>query len=561
MAAAVLTAALVTAAAEEPAFKRVLQGEDAKKAAELEKRIGELEAADNYAEAARAARELAELRARVQGAGHWQAADARRQVQTLEKLAGLPAEQRAGWRQAARGPVTAGRLEQQARYGEALALRQERLRWCRQVLGEDHPDTAHSYNNVAFNLNALGKHAEAGPLFAKALAIYRKALGEDHPDTARSYNNVAFNLGAQGKHAEAGPLFHKALAIYRKALGEEHPHTAASYNNVAFNLNAQGKYAEAGPLYQKALDIFRKLLGEDHPHTATSYNNVAFNLQAQGKYAEAGPLFQKALAIFRKVLGEEHPHTARSYNNVAVNLDAQGRHAEAERQWRAAVAAFEVSRLRLAPSGFDRAAAARIRPHDGLALCLARQGKGLDAWQAAEAGLARGLLDDLALPDGAADPHAAERRRRAARLERLDALLLPLLTAEKLSADRRKERDRLLGERDELLAEAGAEAARLAAERVLPPARIQGQLPADAALVLWLDGSPAGKAVETGGWHWGCVVRRSGTPAAAGGVAGTGRPPRRASRRRRGRRPFPAKGPLPSAGSTQPRRRGSGRPA
>src|SRR5262249_13199751 len=143
----------------------------------------------------------------------------------------------------------------------------------------------------------------------------------------------------------------------------------------------------------------------------------------------------------------------------------------------------------------------------------ARQGKAPDAWQAAEAGLARGLLDDLALPAEPASPRALERRRRAVRLEQLDGLLLPLLTAEQLSADRRKERDRLAGDGDGPRAGAGAEAARLAAERVLPPAGIQAQLAADAALVLWLDWSRKGEPGEAGGWHWGCVLRRSGPPA------------------------------------------------
>ena len=73
------------------------------------------------------------------------------------------------------------------------------------------------------NLNAQGKYAEAEPLFRQALAIRRKLLGEDHPDTAQSYNNVAGNLNAQGKYAEAEPLFRQALATRRKLLGEDHP--------------------------------------------------------------------------------------------------------------------------------------------------------------------------------------------------------------------------------------------------------------------------------------------------------------------------------------------------
>ena len=67
---------------------------------------------------------------------------------------------------------------------------------------------------------------EAEPLVGRALAIHQKVLGEDHRDTARSYNNLAGNLNDQCKYAEAEPLFRKALAIHQKVLGEEHPDTA-----------------------------------------------------------------------------------------------------------------------------------------------------------------------------------------------------------------------------------------------------------------------------------------------------------------------------------------------
>jgi tetratricopeptide (TPR) repeat protein len=315
--------------APKPPWQQLLTGEDAKKAAGLEKRIEELEAADKYAEAIRLGEELLALRTKVQGAEHWETVNQKWQLAALRKVAALPEAKRIGWRQAKQGAVEADRLDQKAQYVKALPQWEERLKWCRQVLGEDHPHTATSYINVAFNLNAQGKYPGAGPLFQKALDICRQVLGEDHPDTARSYNGVAFNLKAQGKNAEAGPLYQKALDICRQVLGENHRDTAKGYNNVAANLSDQGEYAEAGPLFQKALDIYRQVLGENHPHTARSYNNVAFNLHAQGKYAEAGPLYQKSLDIRRQVLGENHPDTARSYNNVAFNLNAQGKYAEA----------------------------------------------------------------------------------------------------------------------------------------------------------------------------------------------------------------------------------------
>jgi tetratricopeptide (TPR) repeat protein len=317
-------------AASRPPWQRLLQGADAKQAAELQGRVTQQQQAGRWAEALRAADELLELRQRAQGKDHWEAVDAHWQGQALraaqrqgkelqKEYAELPGLQRQAFALVAKG-----------RYWEAQPLLDRTLDINRKVLGEEHPDTATSYDNVAFILNAQGQYAAAEERSRKALDIFRKLLGEEHPATARSFNNVAGNLRDQGKYAAAGEGYRKALEIWRKVLGEEDPDTARSYGNVAFNLYAQGKYAEAEEGFRKALDIHRKVLGEEHSDTATGYNNLALNLNAQGKYAAAGEGFRKALAIRRKVQGEEHPLTAQSYNNLAFNLQAQGNYAAAE---------------------------------------------------------------------------------------------------------------------------------------------------------------------------------------------------------------------------------------
>jgi len=135
---------VASAADSKPPWQRLLKGDNAKKAAGLQKRIEELEATDQYAEALQLQEQLISLWTRVQGAEHWQTVDQKWAWTAQKKIAALPAEKRAGWRQAARGLVEARRLEQKAQYVKSLPLWQEHLKWCRQVLGEEHANTAQS---------------------------------------------------------------------------------------------------------------------------------------------------------------------------------------------------------------------------------------------------------------------------------------------------------------------------------------------------------------------------------------------------------------------------------
>jgi CHAT domain-containing protein/tetratricopeptide (TPR) repeat protein len=222
-------------------------------------------------------------------------------------------------------------LSKQRQYAEAEKLARKALAINRKVLGEDHPVTAMTYNTLALTLNKVAQYAEVEKMLRKALAITRKILGEDHPYTAISYINLASNLNDQAQYAEAEMLHRKALGIFRNVRGEEHPDTAASYTNLALTLNKVGRYAKAEKMLRKALAIRRKVLGKDHRDTAMSYHNLACNLSDQGQYAEGQKLSRKALEIIRNACGEEHPDTARCYGSLAEDLRAQGKYPEAER--------------------------------------------------------------------------------------------------------------------------------------------------------------------------------------------------------------------------------------
>jgi CHAT domain-containing protein/tetratricopeptide (TPR) repeat protein len=413
----------------------------------------------------------------------------------------------------------AANFNSQGNYAVAQALYEKALEIHRRLLTDEHPFTAITYNDMAANLRAQGKYALAQPLFEKALGIRRRLLTDDHPDTAVSYNDVALNLMDQGKYAQAQPLWEKSLEIRRRLLTDDHPETATSYSGVAANLNHQGKYAQAQPLYQKALEINRRLLGDDHPNTATDYDNLAANLRYQGKYDAAQPLMEKALEIYRRLLSDDHLDTAISYYNLAGNFNAQGKYLEARDRWLSAVKSLDAARLRVAFTGLERAGRGEsMRP--ALASVLARLGSPAEAWQALEQDLGRGLLDELAARQDRR-LSAAERdriRALAAELERLDKLVE--ITPNDLGkAERARAFEDLKHQRElagialgEFLTKLVQDHGPLAGQ-ISTLKEIQAALPADAALIGWVDLAPSGpNAADPDGEHWGVVVRSRGVP-------------------------------------------------
>ena len=77
---------------------------------------------------------------------------------------------------------------------------------CERVLGETHPDTLTSRNNLAVAYRDAGRLDEAIPLFERTLADRERVLGETHPDTLSSRNNLAIAYQDAGRLDEAIPL-------------------------------------------------------------------------------------------------------------------------------------------------------------------------------------------------------------------------------------------------------------------------------------------------------------------------------------------------------------------
>jgi tetratricopeptide (TPR) repeat protein len=200
-----------------------------KRGAELDKAIDQHIEAGRIAQAIPPAREKLEIVVRLRGKDYWAADDARRDLETLERLAVGPRGTPDRFAEARRESACAEGLSDQGQYAPAAELYQKALRILREILGEEHPEVARSYDGLGLTLLEQGQYWEAEAMHRKALAINLNALGEAHPETARVYVNLAEALSDQGKYGEAEAMARKALAIRLKALGEEHPDTASSY--------------------------------------------------------------------------------------------------------------------------------------------------------------------------------------------------------------------------------------------------------------------------------------------------------------------------------------------
>ncbi|MFF5182111.1 tetratricopeptide repeat protein [Micromonospora sp. NPDC000316] len=217
----------------------------------------------------------------------------------------------------------------QGQHATAIILFEQVLADRRRVLGDDHPGTLASVNNLAGAYRAVGRVAEAIILIERVLADRRRVLGDDHPDTLVSGSNLAGAYRAVGRIAEAITLYEQVLVDRRRVLGDDHPNTLASVNNLAYAYRAVGRVAEAFTLYERVLADRRRVLGDDHPDTLTSVNNLAYAYQAVGRIAEAITLYEQVLVDRRRVLGDDHPKTLISGSNLAYAYRAVGRAAEA----------------------------------------------------------------------------------------------------------------------------------------------------------------------------------------------------------------------------------------
>lgn len=198
--------------------------------------------------------------------------------------------------------------------GEAYTLFSEAFSILQQVTGPMHREVANCCRYLAMVLYHAGDMAGAIMQQHKELIINERCLGLDHPDTAHSYGNMA--LFYHGLNQTELALRHMARALLLLSLssGPDHPDVAATFINVAMMYQDIGKMDTALRYLQEALKKNERLLGEEHIQTAVCYHALAIAFNCMGAYKLSHQHEKKTYDILVKQLGEEDSRTRDSQN-------------------------------------------------------------------------------------------------------------------------------------------------------------------------------------------------------------------------------------------------------
>jgi serine/threonine protein kinase/tetratricopeptide (TPR) repeat protein len=209
-------------------------------------------------------------------------------------------------------------------FPEAEVLLQKTLDERRRLLGNEHPQTLTSSNDLGFLFWQQARYEEAEALLFDALETSRRVRGVDHPETLELANSLGITYKNQSRHDEALTIYTETLEQQKRTLGAEHPSALSTASNIASVHIQQGDYALAEQVLSETLEIETRTLGEDHPNTLGTRTNLAIAYKELGRFDESAATIEKNLTLQRRVLGDDHPATLRSVNILGlVYLDLE----------------------------------------------------------------------------------------------------------------------------------------------------------------------------------------------------------------------------------------------
>ncbi len=208
---------------------------------------------------------------------------------------------------------------------EAVSTANRAVELRRRELGEEHPDTLNSQNNLAASYCSDGKCEQAISLFESTLKLQKVRPGENAPESLITQNNLAAAYFASGKLDLAISLHEATLKSQRVIIGSEHPDTLVTQNCLASAYLQANKLELAFQLYNSTLESQKSKLGLEHPDTLTTQSNLAGAYLAAGRFDLAIRLYESTLKSEKSKLGDDHPSTLTTQFSLASAYNAAGK--------------------------------------------------------------------------------------------------------------------------------------------------------------------------------------------------------------------------------------------
>ena len=273
------------------------------------------------------------------------AAEPRSEVETLDRLAGMSAADRAAFAATDQMVQRARELQDEHRDMEAAALVVEQFLE-RDRLIPGGVDAVHSLSKVAYLLRRDGRPDLAEVAAREAIARMLDGTSPSAAHTAIELSNLGALFTEQGDY-ERGSLFLGAAALeLLRGYGPDHPSVWSVLVALARNESRLNRHADARRLALMALEHGHALRTKRSGKTAIRLRVLTGVFRAAGDLEEAARLQREALAIFREVTGESSEQVARTLSSLGATLVDLGRLSDAENTLRAA---YELHRRHAGP--------------------------------------------------------------------------------------------------------------------------------------------------------------------------------------------------------------------
>ncbi|MFI0963657.1 tetratricopeptide repeat protein [Streptomyces sp. NPDC021080] len=234
--------------------------------------------------------------------------------------------------------LTARHLRAKGLYTQARGEFEAVLAHQRDTLGDTHPNTLTTRNQLGGVLRELGEVEQARGELEAVLAHQRDAFGDTHPSTLTTRHNLAMVLRELGEVEQARGELEAVLAHRRSAIGDTHPNTLITRNQLAMVLRELGEVEQARGELEAILAHQRDTLGDTHPNTLTTWHELAGVLRDLGEVEQARGELEAILAHRRVILGDTHPSTLTTWHNLAGVLHDLGEVEQARSEFEAILA-------------------------------------------------------------------------------------------------------------------------------------------------------------------------------------------------------------------------------